>query len=153
MMRLTPTAPMPSAENRVMAVVRIRSLGLAGTMTARLLLAELGDERKLSLFPGPVKSARTAAPWPALGRRWRRPRGRRRWPAPARSGPRRDGTGGPGRARAGGGGARPRRGRPRGGRGRGPRAGRGQAGGGLVGAAADLGVDPGRPARVAAGEG
>src|SRR5918994_3970264 len=52
MMRLTPTALMPSCSKSSVAVVRIRSRGLADTMAATLLPAESGDERKLSLFLG-----------------------------------------------------------------------------------------------------
>jgi hypothetical protein len=45
----------PSWWNSVVAAVRMRSRGLADTMAAALLLAESGEERKLSLFLGPVK--------------------------------------------------------------------------------------------------
>src|SRR5215216_7566468 len=128
MMRLTPTAPMPSAWNRAVAVVRIRSRGRADTMTATLLLGGSGGESQLSLQFG---SGSGQGEQEVLGLL--------------------EGGGGAGLAEEGDGpleldAALGRAGRqqPAGGR---------QAGRGLVGAAADLGVDPGRPARVAAGVG
>src|SRR5262245_56363680 len=56
MMRLTPTAPMPSEWNRAVAVVRIRSRGLGDTMTARYS-SRLGA-RENSLYSGSLSSQR-----------------------------------------------------------------------------------------------
>src|SRR5262245_12022702 len=56
-MRLTPTAPMPSAWNRAVAVVRIRSRGLGDTMAARYSLPRLGA-RENSLYSGSLSSQR-----------------------------------------------------------------------------------------------
>jgi hypothetical protein len=46
---------MPSEWKSSVAVVRIRSRGLADTMAARYSLPGWGNERKLSLFRGTVK--------------------------------------------------------------------------------------------------
>src|SRR5215207_2098561 len=126
MMRLTPTAPMPSAWNRAVAVVRIRSRGRADTMAARLLLGGSGGESKFSL----------------PGVRWgRKGQGRTKGSG---EGEQEllgllEGGGGAGLAEEGDGpleldAALGRTGREE-------PAGRGQPGGGLVGAAADLDVE------------
>src|SRR5512133_623676 len=128
MMRLTPTAPMPSLWNSAVAVVRIRSRGLADTMRAGPLLACLRARENSLYYSWALSSQREQQLLGLL-----------------------EGGGGAGLAEEGDG---PLQLVPAlGGAGGQQPAGRAQAGRGLVGAAADLGVGLGRPTRVAGGEG